>query len=116
MSHILRFSVHGLLICVVTTSTIWAQATAQITGAVKDQAGIPAERVSSKPTSIIMWKWMTQMLSVLRTVSEKGRPSRKPGRNELLGTASEIAGEQDHDRVLAQMLLQFLFQARDDER
>ena len=40
MGQILRFSVHALLIYVVTASSVWAQATAQMTGTLKDQAGM----------------------------------------------------------------------------
>src|SRR5713226_3378868 len=50
MSRILRFFVHGLLICVLSSSSIWAQATAQITGTVRDQGGMVLPGVAIKVT------------------------------------------------------------------
>src|SRR5947207_10264918 len=40
MRRTLRSSLFGLLIGVLSSSTLWAQATAQITGTVRDQAGM----------------------------------------------------------------------------
>ena len=50
MRCILRFSSLGLLICALSSSTIWAQATAQITGTVRDQAGMVLPGVAIKVT------------------------------------------------------------------
>ncbi|PYS47733.1 MAG: hypothetical protein DMG13_27090 [Acidobacteria bacterium] len=50
MRCILRFSSLGLLICALSCSTIWAQATAQISGTVRDQAGMVLPGVAIKVT------------------------------------------------------------------